>query len=96
MLEFEGLEVCFFQLSFFHDILTYISQYTKPATCNSSVRASFKADRVFIKFLTYNWNRQKIFVDLSVEIEDDENFFLGLLLRSEGRVTFLPQEFACS
>jgi hypothetical protein len=33
---------------------------------------------------------------LSVEIEDDENFFLGLLLRSEGRVTFLPQEFACS
>ena len=46
--------------------------------------------------VTYDWNGQKIFVDLSIEIEDDQDLLLGLLLRREGRVALLPQELAGS
>lgn len=45
---------------------------------------------------TYDWDGQQIFVDLSVQIQDDQDFLFGLLLRSEGRVALLPKELAGS
>jgi hypothetical protein len=41
-------------------------------------------------------NGEELFVDSSVEVEDLENFLVGLSFREESGVTFLPEELSGS
>lgn len=41
-----------------------------------------------------NWHSEDIFIDLSVELENVENFLVSICFVEEGGVAFLPEEFS--
>lgn len=44
----------------------------------------------------YDRDGEEVFVNLAVEVEDMQDFSIGLSFGEVGRVTFLPEEFACA
>ena len=47
---------------------------------------------LFCLFAPDDRDGQEVFVDLAIEVEDDQDLLLGLVEGRESRVTLLPQE----